>query len=155
MFVHRKLDKYPWEAISEMWMCMRERETFFLLTVYMLFLFVITLMFVYVQKPMHCLIKNSYKTNSSFSPCPKNLRSIRPYNFKYPPKVTQVCFSLLTYYLIWYITLMMIFNVRIVQLRTFSENTLIIAFVYVFTTCFLILTFVSIFLWLFWGSFHL
>ena len=87
------------------------------------------------------------KTNSSFSPCPKNLRSIGPYNFKNPPKVTQVCFSLLTYYLIWYITLMMIFIVRIVQLRPFSEMPLWLLLLYMF------LQHVSLF-WPLWVSFY-
>ena len=42
--------------------------------------FFITLMFVYLQKPLHCLIIYSYKTNSSFSPCP--WRSIGRSNLK-------------------------------------------------------------------------
>ena len=40
-------------------------------------------MFVYLQKLLNCLIIYSYKTNSSFSPCPWNLRSNGPSNFKY------------------------------------------------------------------------
>ena len=127
--------------------CYSINLAYFLLTVYMLFLFVITLMFVYLQKPMHCLIINSYRTNSLFSPCPKNLRSIGPYNFKNLPKVTQVCFSLLTYYLIWYITLMMIFIVRIVQLRPFPEMPLWLLLLYMF------LQHVSLF-WPLWVSFY-
>ena len=44
--------------------------------------FFIMLMFVYVQKLLHCLIIYSYKTNPSFSPCPWNLRSIGPSDLK-------------------------------------------------------------------------
>ena len=44
--------------------------------------FFITLMFVYLQKLLHCLIIYSYKTNPSFLPCPWNLRSIGPSDFK-------------------------------------------------------------------------
>ena len=57
------------------------------LPVYMLFyltFFFITLMFEYLQKLLNCLIiYNSYKTNPSFSPCPWNLRSIGPSDFKH------------------------------------------------------------------------
>ena len=42
----------------------------------------ITLMFIYLQKLLHCLIICSYKTNPSFSSCPFNLRSIGPSDFK-------------------------------------------------------------------------
>ena len=44
-------------------------------------IFFITLMFVYLQKLLNCLIIYSYKTNPSFSPCPWNLRSIGPSDF--------------------------------------------------------------------------
>ena len=60
-------------------------KTYFLFTVDMLFyltFFFISLMFVYLQKLLHCLIIYSYKTNSSFLPCPWNLRSIGPSDFK-------------------------------------------------------------------------
>ena len=63
-----------------------KRRTFcLLLTCYFIwhFFFFITLMFVYLQKLLHCLIIYSYKTNSSFLLCPLNLRSIGPSNFKY------------------------------------------------------------------------
>ena len=61
-------------------------KTYFPFTVDMLFyltFFFITLMFVYLQKLLHCLIIYSYKTNPSFSPCPWNLRSIGPSDFKW------------------------------------------------------------------------
>ena len=41
-----------------------------------------SLMFVCLQKLLNCLIIYSYKTNPSFSPCPWNLRSIGPSDFK-------------------------------------------------------------------------
>ena len=44
--------------------------------------FFITLMLVYLQNLLNCLIIYSYKTNPSFSPCPWNLRSIGPSDFK-------------------------------------------------------------------------
>ena len=61
-------------------------KTYFLFTVDMLFyltFFSILLMFVYLQKLLHCLIIYSYKRNSSFSPCPWNLRLIGPSDFKH------------------------------------------------------------------------
>ena len=61
-------------------------KTYFLFAVDMLFyltLISITLMFVYLQKLMYCFIIYSYKRNSSFSPCPWNLRLIGPSDFKY------------------------------------------------------------------------
>ena len=53
---------------------------YFLFTVDMLFS--LMLMFVYLQKLLHCLIIYSYKANPSFLPCPRNLRSIGPSDFK-------------------------------------------------------------------------
>ena len=53
--------------------CSHIAKTYFLFTVYMLFyltFFFITLLFVYLQKLLNCLIIYSYKTNPSFSPCP-------------------------------------------------------------------------------------
>ena len=44
-------------------------------------IFFITLLFVYLQKLLNCLIIYLYKTNPSFSPCPWNLRSIGPSDF--------------------------------------------------------------------------
>ena len=44
--------------------------------------FFITLMLVYLQKLLNCLIIYSYNTNPSFSLCPWNLRSIGPSDFK-------------------------------------------------------------------------
>ena len=41
-----------------------------------------SLMFVCLQKLLNCLIIYSYKTIPSFSPCPWNLRSIGPSDFK-------------------------------------------------------------------------
>ena len=61
-------------------------KTYFLFAVDMLFYLTfisITLMFVYLQKLMYCFIIYSYKRNSSFSPCPWNLRFIGPSDFKY------------------------------------------------------------------------
>ena len=49
---------------------------------YFLWSFSITLMFVYLHKLLHCLIIHAYKTNTSFLPCPWNLRSIGPREFK-------------------------------------------------------------------------
>ena len=55
----------------------------FLFTCYFLWSFFITLMFVYLQKLLHCLIVYSYKTNPSFLPCPWNLRYIEPSEFNF------------------------------------------------------------------------
>ena len=61
--------------------------TYFLFNFNMLFsliFFFIMLMLAYLQKLPHCLIIYSYmyKTNPSVLPCPWNLRSIGPSNFK-------------------------------------------------------------------------
>ena len=70
----------------------KTRRTFcLLLTCYFIWhFFFITLMFVYLQKLLHCLIIYSYKTNPSFSQCPWNLQSIGPSDFKWTSKELQL-----------------------------------------------------------------
>ena len=58
-----------------------------------------SLMFVCLQKLLNCLIICSYKTNPSFSPCPWNLRSIGPSDFKYCKPHKYAIFNVLENYL--------------------------------------------------------
>ena len=54
------------------------KMTYFLFTVD---LFFITLMIVYLEKLLHCLIIYSYKTNSSFLPCRRKFANNLTYRF--------------------------------------------------------------------------
>ena len=68
-----------------------------LLICYFLWFFFITLMFVYLQKLLHCLIICSYETNPSFSHCLWKLRSVWHWNVTILKFLTAIVFRF------WYV----------------------------------------------------